>query len=33
MQEDLLREEVDEVVDAGHGFDNGENYNFNGNLD
>ena len=32
MWEDLLREQVNEVVDAGHGVDNGENYNFNGNL-
>ena len=29
-QEDLA---VDEVVDAGHGVDDGENFDFNGNLE
>ena len=33
MQEDLGQDEVDKVVDAGHGVDNGENFDFNGNLD
>ena len=32
MQEDSLNG-VDEVVDAGHGVDNGENFDFDGNLD
>ena len=37
MHEDLLsrqvNEVVDEVVDAGHRVDDGENFNFDGNLD
>lgn len=33
MQEDLLQEQVDEVVDTGHGVDDGKNYDFDGNLD
>ena len=37
MHEDLLSRQVDEVVDkvvdAGHGVDDEENFNFNGNLD
>ena len=32
MHKDLLREQVDKVADAGHGVDNGENYNFDSNL-
>ena len=32
MQEDS-QNGVDEVVDAGHGVDNGENFDFDGNLD
>ena len=31
MQEDS-QDGVDEVVDAGHGVDSGENFNFDGNL-
>ena len=30
-QEDLGQGEVDEVVDAGHGVDNGEDFDFDGN--
>ena len=30
-QEDLGQGEVDEVVDAGHGIDDGEDFNFDGN--
>ena len=33
MCEDLLAAQVNEVVDAGHGVDDGENFDFNGNLD
>ena len=33
MQEDLGQDKVDEVVNTGHGVDNGENFNFDGNLD
>ena len=32
MQEDS-QNGVDKVVDAGHGVDNGENFDFDGNLD
>ena len=32
MQEDS-QDGVDEVVDAGHGIDSGENFDFDGNLD
>ena len=32
-QEDLGQGEVDEVVDAGHGVDDGENFDYDGNLD
>ena len=32
-QEDLGGDEVDKVVDAGHGVDNGEHFDYNGNLD
>ena len=32
MQEDS-QNGVDEVVDAGHGVDSGENFDFDGNLD
>ena len=32
-QEDLGQGEVDEVVDAGHGVDDGEDFDFDGNLD
>ena len=30
-QEDLGQGKVDEVVDAGHGVDDGENFDFDGN--
>ena len=30
-QEDLGESEVDEVVDAGHGVDDGEDFDFDGN--
>ena len=30
-QEDLGQGEVDEVVDAGHGVDDGEDFDFDGN--
>ena len=33
MQEELGQDEVDEVVDTAHGTDNGENFDFDGNLD
>ena len=33
MQEDLGQGEVDKVVNAGHGVDNGENFDYEGNLD
>ena len=37
MRKDLLsrqvEEVVDEIIDAGHGVDNGEHFNFDGNLD
>ena len=33
MQEDLGEGEVDKVVDAGHGVDNGEHFDYDGNLD
>ena len=33
MCKDLLAGQVDEVVDAGHRIDDGENVDFNGNLD
>ena len=33
MQENLGQDKVDEVVDAEHGVDDGENFNFDGNLD
>ena len=32
-QEDLGQGEIDEVVDAGHGVDDGENFDYDGNLD
>ena len=32
MQEDLGQDEVDEVVDAAHGSDNGEDFDYDGNL-
>ena len=32
-QEDLGQGEVDEVVDAGHGVDDGEDFDYDGNLD
>ena len=31
-QEDLGQGKVDEVVDAGHGVDDGENFDYDGNL-
>ena len=33
MQEDLGQDEVDEVVDTEHRVDDGENFDFDGNLD
>ena len=33
MQEELGQDEVDEVVDAAHGSDNGEDFDYDGNLD
>ena len=33
MQEELGQDEVDEVVDASHGTDDGENFDYDGNLD
>ena len=33
MQEELGRDEVDEVVDTAHGMDDGENFDYDGNLD
>ena len=33
MQEDLGEGKVDEVVDAGHGVDDGEHFDYDGNLD
>ena len=33
MQEELGQDEVDEVVDALHGTDDGENFDYDGNLD
>ena len=32
MHEDLLAAQVDKVVDIGHSIDNGENFDFNSNL-
>ena len=33
MQEELGQDEVNEVVDASHGTDDGENFDYDGNLD
>ena len=33
MQEELGQDEVDEVIDTTHGTDNGETFDFDGNLD
>ena len=33
MQEDLVQDEVDDVVDTEHRVDDGEHFDFNGNLD
>ena len=33
MCKDLLKEQVNKVMDAGHGVDDGENFDFDRNLD